>query len=480
VEGALYAEVFEFAVKAVKLAKIVKFGRGKKTPERIKEYEEEVRRQARLKFDIKRPGEWYLVRFGNTRKGSGTFYTRPQLAAPIVRRTLQPLCFLPDGAPRKPEEILSLKLCDPAMGSGSFLISALRYISEKLLSSLYYYDCVEKLPGEWICRIADGWKAEKITDETAPVSAAQPDAEERLEARLRRYVVERCLYGVDIDELAVELGRMALWVETMDRELPFGFLDHKIKPGNSLVGCWFDRFEDYPAMAWLREGGDKDHKAIDKSRQNWTKAIAARLKDQVKPNLQNYIALNKQSSFSFAQDARTPSQVHDEAMRLLEEIHKLPVHAAEERREKYEKMQADRSFQRLKLAFDTWCALWFWPGDQLGSAPLAKEFVSPSDISLGEVRRLCGLGGIYRFFHWELEFPDVFGSARSGFDALVGNPPWEIQKPNSKEFFSNLDPLYRGYGKAEAVAKQKEFFKADPRIEHDWLAERARLKALSN
>jgi len=298
--------------------------------------------------------------------------------------------------------------------------------------------------------------------------------------RLRRYVVERCLYGVDIDELAVELGRMALWVETMDRELPFGFLDHKIKPGNSLVGCWFDRFEDYPAMAWLREGGDKDHKAIDKSRQNWTKAIAARLKDQVKPNLQNYIALNKQSSFSFAQDARTPSQVHDEAMRLLEEIHKLPVHAAEERREKYEKMQADRSFQRLKLAFDTWCALWFWPGDQLGSAPLAKEFVSPSDISLGEVRRLCGLGGIYRFFHWELEFPDVFGSARSGFDALVGNPPWEIQKPNSKEFFSNLDPLYRGYGKAEAVAKQKEFFKADPRIEHDWLAERARLKALSN
>jgi len=477
---ALYAEVFEFAVKAVKMAKIVKPIRGKKTPERIKEYEEEAQRQARLKFDIKRPGEWYLVRFGNTRKGSGTFYTRPQLAAPTVRRTLQPLCTLPDGSPRKPEQILSLKVCDPAMGSGSFLISALRYMSEKLLSSLYYYDCVEKLPGEWICRIADGWKAEKITDETAPVPAAQPDAEERLEARLRRYVVEHCLYGVDIDDLAVELGRMALWVETMDRELPFGFLDHKIRPGNSLIGCWFDRFEDYPAAAWLREGGDKDHKPIDKSRPNWTKAIAARLKGQVKPNLRNYIALNKQSSFAFTQDARTPTQLHDEAMRLLEQMHSLQPHQVEERRELYERLQADPSFQRLREAFDTWCALWFWPGDRLATAPLAREFVTPPAPALADLGRLRGLGGMYHFFHWELEFPDVFGSGRAGFDAVVGNPPWEVQKPNSKEFFSNLDPLYRGYGKTEAEAKQKEFFISDPRIEHDWLAERARLKALLN
>jgi hypothetical protein len=123
------------------------------------------------------------------------------------------------------------------MGSGSFLISALRYITDALLASLYHYDRIEKRPGEWICRIADGLPAEHISDETAPVPAAQPDAEERLEAKLRRYVVERCLYGVDVDDMAVELGRMALWIETMHRELPFGFLDHKIKPGNSLVAA---------------------------------------------------------------------------------------------------------------------------------------------------------------------------------------------------------------------------------------------------
>ena len=73
---------------------------------------------------------------------------------------------------------------------------------------------------------------------------------------MRRHVVERCIYGVDINPLAVELARVSLWVETLDPELPFSFLDHKIKVGNSLVGCWLDRVEDYPLKAWEREGGD--------------------------------------------------------------------------------------------------------------------------------------------------------------------------------------------------------------------------------
>src|ERR1039458_9956840 len=78
-------------------------------------------------------------------------------------------------------------------------------------------------------------------------------------AFLRPHTVERCLYGVDLDQLAIELGRLALWIETMDPRLPFGFLDHKIKVGNALVGCWFDRFQDYPLMAWERDGGDATH-----------------------------------------------------------------------------------------------------------------------------------------------------------------------------------------------------------------------------
>jgi len=83
-----------------------------------------------------------------------------------------------------------------------------------------------------------------------------------------------------------------------------------------------------------------------------------------------------------------------------------------------------------------------------------------------------------RFFHWELEFPDVFDHADSGFDTVVGNPPWDVAKPNSKEFFSNTDPLYRSYGKQEALRKQTEFF-ADESIERAWLDYCADFKAQS-
>jgi hypothetical protein len=85
-----------------------------------------------------------------------------------------------------------------------------------------------------------------------------------------------------------------------------------------------------------------------------------------------------------------------------------------------------------------------------------------------------------RFFHWELEFPDVFTASRPGFDAMLGNPPWEIQKPNSKEFFSNHDPLYRAYGKQEALGKQLDYFKSLPELEHQWIAYNAGIKGMSN
>ena len=85
-----------------------------------------------------------------------------------------------------------------------------------------------------------------------------------------------------------------------------------------------------------------------------------------------------------------------------------------------------------------------------------------------------------RFFHWELEFPDVFREEGSGFDAMLGNPPWDIAKPKSQEFFSSIDPLYRSYGKQEAVRRQSACFAEDPQTERDWLAYNARFRAQSN
>ncbi|MHB0929260.1 MAG: Eco57I restriction-modification methylase domain-containing protein [Candidatus Nanopelagicales bacterium] len=442
------------------------------------------------------PGEWFLVRWGGTRKGAGTFYTRPQLAVPTVHRTLRPLAYdpprAPDGTaleeasaaawtPKPPEAILALTVCDLGMGSASFLVASLRFLTDALVESLHHYGRIEAHGDATLVTLATGDAGDgSLATDTLP---APPDAENfdaLLHARLKRYVVERCLYGVDIDPLAVELARLSLWVETMDRTLPFGFIDHKLKLGNSLVGCWFDHFRDYPALAWERDGGDDGHTTgvHHPGKGAWTKAIKDFRTNRIKPELQRWIieeVTGQQSLFAEGSSAET---LHDDAVADLRHLHELPVQDVEERAELYRREIAENdAYRRLKAAFDLWCATWFWPADRLDTAPTPLNFRDPSPDSAALGERLAEE---HRFFHWELEFPDVFDRPSAGFDAVVGNPPWEIQKPSSKEFFSNIDPLYRTYGKQEALREQQAYFAADAAVEQEWLRYNSRFRALSN
>lgn len=494
----------EWAMRAVRAGGLVRKPRGRSAVA-LAAYQEQVAATARtLILRIVMPGEWFLVLWGGTRKGSGTFYTPPQLAVPTVQRTLRELAFdmpaagedapLSEWSPKTPDAILSLKVCDPSVGSGSFAVAALRFLTDALWRSLLHH--------RWLVEDERGfhvqatgaepppWFSECVQD--LPVIAG--DAEVHVRARLRRLVVERCIYGVDLDPLAIELARLSLWVETMNRDLPFEFLDHRLKVGNSLVGCWFDRFRDYPAMAWMREGGDatfenfvnhyrlkqvmsgKAKGTEQKAGDKWTTAIKQWRDDHVKPELANWIV--GQGSLLREIDGRAPETLHDEAVDLLRQMEAIPLHEPDERARFYrEVVQVHPAFQRLVTAFDTWCALWFWPADNLISAPMPAEFGRHDANTLAVVRRLKQT---HRFFHWELEFADVFAAQGSGFDAIVGNPPWEIQKPNSKEFFSNIDPLYRTYGKQDALAKQEDYFRTQPAHELEWVAYVARYKALSN
>lgn len=448
------------------------------------------------------PGQFYLVRWGGTRKGAGTFYTRPQLAAPTVRRTLQPLAFEPvrteidartgleevvEWAPRKPEVILALKVCDPTMGSGSFPVSALRFLTDALVQSLYHHHRIDRTDTGSVARLADGHELTKDTEQPIPLPPDHEAFEDMLRVQLKRHVVERCIYGADIDPLAVELGRMALWVETMDRTLPFGFLDHKLKVGNTLLGTWFDTFREYPAMAWEREGGDKDyqkdkpdrlvnHYYIDAKGKKRGDVFSAAIKAR-KPEIQQQLISRLSGQLTLGDD-KDDSNIHDELTHVFEELHTLPVHETEKRALLYqEKVLNNPRYHALKLRMDLWCTLWFWPGNEINKAPTPDTFSSPSDEVLEITRRVARE---QKFFHWELEFPDVFTPDRKGFDAKLGNPPWETQKPNSKEFFSNIDPLYRAYGKQDALAKQVEYFQQRQEDEEAWLRYCANLKSQSN
>ena len=473
--------------------------RGKSTPQRQLRRREEVGRKARqLVARIVLPGEWYLVRWGGTRKGSGSFYTRPGLTIPTVQRTLRTLAYEPpkrqDGTPnpeapaarwtpRAPEQILALKVCDPACGSGSFPLAALRFLTDAVYAALQHHERIEEAPADRsLVRLlgVQGDGPEGLGEELIPCPADDERFEDLTKAVLRRYVVERCIYAVDLDPLAVELCRLSLWIETMDKSLPFGFLDHKVKCGNSLIGAWFDEFAHHPAMAWKnREGGDKAHTNGVHFRQDARgKAIKAFVEETLKPELK--LALQGEDLFQ-ADSLALASETHAQAMTVIDEMHELPVQNADERARLYrDELLASSAWSALKDAMDLWAACWFWPADKIDVAPSPRTFLSPSDETRAVAQRVAA---DMRFFHWELEYPDVFrqggGDASAGFDAVLGNPPWDIAKPVSKEFFSNIDPLYRSYGKQEAIRRQKSYFD-DAAIEHDWLDYNARFRAQSN
>ena len=154
-----YTRREEWARRAAEVAGLVKKPRGRMTPERRLAHERKLGETARkLVHQHVLPGEWYLARWGGTRKGSGSFYTRPGLAVPTVQRTLRPLAYDPptglppeearhappaEWTPKLPEDILAIKACDPACGSGSFALAALRFLTEALYASLRHHGRIE-------------------------------------------------------------------------------------------------------------------------------------------------------------------------------------------------------------------------------------------------------------------------------------------------------------------------------------------------
>jgi hypothetical protein len=177
-----------------------------------------------------------FVSAGQDRRSSGTHYTPPELTEPMVRHALDPLVYagLAEGVPpsretlRPPAEILALKVCDLACGSGAFLVQACRYLADKLVAAWERLEAEH--PGEVVIA-PDGM----LAGERPPSCPIPSDPEER---RLvaRRLVADRCLYGVDVNPLAVEMAKLSLWLATLQRDRPFTFLDHALVAGDSLLG----------------------------------------------------------------------------------------------------------------------------------------------------------------------------------------------------------------------------------------------------
>jgi len=257
-------------------------------------------------------------------------------------------------------------------------------------------------------------------------------------------------------------------VETLDRRLPFTFLDHKLRCGDSLVGTWLDQFRDYPLMAFDRESPDKKGKwthGVSHAVNTWHDVLKAKRADAIGEQA-DVLSGQLRIDGAAATDEELKAAV-ERVRRLYRELRAVPAGRPDERARIWrERIHTDAAMEKVREAFDTWCAIWFWPLDRLDLLPTPATFFSLSAEARDIVKEVRDR---YRFLHWELEFADVFTGPDAGFDAVVGNPPWEILKPNSKEFFSNHDPLFRAYGKQQALAVQKALFEDNPAIETTWL-----------
>jgi hypothetical protein len=230
----------------------------------------------------------------------------------------------------------------------------------------------------------------------------------------------------------------------------------------------------YPLKAWEREGGD----GKDGPRTNGIETFLKGSKEGngrrsgdgiIKKEMRQLIDTQFDSQPRlFADKSATVEQVVAAARVEYELLHQMAIHDPDERERFYrERVENSRPLKNLKHALDEWCAVWFWPTDDESlkhvPTPLTFHRSSPEREHIIDT-----LSDAHRFFHWEIGFLDVFSASRFAFDAVVGNPPWEVSKPVSQEFFTEYDPLYRTYAKQRAIERQKELFEDYNDLHERW------------
>ena len=298
--------------------------------------------------------------------------------------------------------ILSLRVCDPACGSGHFLLAAARRLGREL------------------ARVDTG------EDEPAP---------ERVREAIRE-IVSHCIYGVDKNPLAVDLCRVALWLESHTADKPLTFLDHRIRPGDSLVGV-FD-------LAVLKAGiPDKAFDPLEGDDKATAREVARRNREERGGTRD----LQRWNPDALMQDLNRQS-------RALDAIADDSPGAIHRKKDLYQRERSSPAWQRQKQACDLWTAAFFQPlqPDQpaITTARLAEHLAGNTiDGRLSGIART--FSDLQPFFHWPLEFPEVF--ADGGFDAILSNPPWERIKLQEQEFFAVRDARIASAANKAARAK---------------------------
>jgi Eco57I restriction-modification methylase len=335
-----------------------------------------------------------MVTLGADRRETGTHYTPKSLTESIVTTTLEPVVYVgpAEGKPREEwtlkssREILDLKVCDPAMGSGAFLVQACRYLGEKLVEA-------------WLHEEAAG-KAITVDGEALDQLGAEEPLPSQLDERLtiaRRLVAERCLYGVDVNPLAVELAKLSIWLVTLAKGRPFGFLDHNLRSGDSLLGI--HRLEQLTKFS------------LHPKKRQTISIFASNIEAVVK----DAVALRKQlrdTQIRDILDVQCMERLDQQARQKLEHIEQIADAMIGEALASGGK---ERALNKAMSNLSIWAATYIEGDKETGRKIIAEARKALSiDLPAGQPPR--------KPFHWALEYPEVF--ERGGFDGVVGNPPF--------------------------------------------------------
>ncbi len=361
---------------------------------------------------------------GNARKTSGSYYTPDSLVQELIKSALEPVIVqrLAENPAQPIAALLAIKVIDPACGSGHFLLAAARRLAEQLAA----------------LRATDG--------------AVKPEDYRHA----LREVVSHCIFGVDRNPMAIELARMALWLEGFEQGLPLSFLDHHLQCGDALIGITdFKQLESgIPKEAFKALSGD-DKKVCQ---------------EIAKDNQQGLKFLAKQR-----QNRNLELDFRDSVANRIESIVEMPDSTAAENAAKaaaYTQFLAQVQHDRLRNAADLFVGAFLLAKSNLE----AKRFTPTTQnlyFELSTEQAAADLAGIFQaerlqaaqqvceqaqVFHWQLAFPQVF--KQGGFDCVLANPPWERIKLQEEEFFATRNKF---------VAEAKNKAERSQRIE--WLAQ---------
>jgi hypothetical protein len=373
------------------------------------------------------PAGTVVLRPGIGRKQSGSYYTNRAFVEYLVRRAVDPLA-----EDKRPEEILKLAVCDPAMGSGHFLVGACRRLAEHLLSAYRARYAEERARSEAAGR--EPYPHELLVDAGIHAEVARVWGNEPAEmAACRRLIAFYCLYGVDKNPLAVELARVSLWLATAASDHPLTFLNHRLVPGDSLLGITVDDL--------LRAfSGKKVKKALtgDDPPQNQLPFFFARGELEARlyrafRHLHEIQRLETEQPGDFEDQQVAWFTMRQELVDFLD-AHRLRIGRAflEDTDPAADPLLANRWMQEIQ--------------DQHVVSEETRTAAADAIAKGNEVRAFC----------WELAFPELFfepepegqGVRRRenpGFDAMVANPPWDKIRPFQKEFFARYDPAIRDF-----------------------------------